>query len=70
MATSVRTRIGKYELGRTIGEGSFAKVKHSKNLETGENVAIKILEKAHILQHHMVEQVTILFISFFLFHYN
>ncbi|MCO5612188.1 hypothetical protein L7F22_066450 [Adiantum nelumboides] len=52
-----RTRVGKYELGRTIGEGSFAKVKYSKNLETGEKVAIKILDKEKILKHRMVEQL-------------
>lgn len=54
---SVRTRVGKYELGRTIGEGSFAKVKYARNVETGEKVAIKILDKEKILQHQMVEQI-------------
>eukprot|EP00250_Pteridium_aquilinum_P008717 c18157_g1_i1 orf=830-2071(+) len=54
---TVRTRVGKYELGRTIGEGSFAKVKYSKNVETGEKVAIKILDKEKILKHQMVEQI-------------
>ncbi|OMO64202.1 hypothetical protein CCACVL1_21948 [Corchorus capsularis] len=52
-----RTRVGKYELGRTLGEGSFAKVKFAKNLETGECVAIKILDRDHVLRHHMVEQI-------------
>lgn len=54
---TVRTRVGKYELGRTIGEGTFAKVKYSRNVETGEKVAIKVLDKAKILQHQMVEQI-------------
>ena len=37
--------IGKYELGRTLGEGTFGKVKEAINLETQEAVAIKILDK-------------------------
>lgn len=53
-----RTRVGKYELGRTLGEGSFAKVKFAKNVETGECVAIKILDRDQVLRHRMVEQVT------------
>lgn len=35
-------RIGKYEIGRTLGEGTFGKVKASKNVETGEMMAIKV----------------------------
>ncbi|XP_059668775.1 CBL-interacting serine/threonine-protein kinase 23-like isoform X1 [Cornus florida] len=54
---SSRTRVGKYELGRTLGEGSFAKVKFARNLETGENVAIKILNKEKVLKHKMIGQI-------------
>ncbi|EYU33398.1 hypothetical protein MIMGU_mgv1a005956mg [Erythranthe guttata] len=52
-----RTRVGRYELGRTLGEGTFAKVKFAKNLETGENVAIKILDKDKVLKHKMIGQI-------------
>lgn len=52
-----RTRVGKYELGKTLGEGNFAKVKFAKNIETGDFVAIKILNRDHLLQHKMVEQI-------------
>ncbi|KAH9787309.1 CBL-interacting serine/threonine-protein kinase 9 [Citrus sinensis] len=51
-----RTRVGKYELGRTLGEGSFAKVKFAKNVETGDFVAIKIVDRDQVLRHKMVEQ--------------
>eukprot|EP00249_Psilotum_nudum_P012732 c23949_g1_i1 orf=481-1800(+) len=54
---SVRTRVGDYELGRTLGEGTFAKVKFAKNTRTGESVAIKVLDKEKILKHKMVEQI-------------
>ncbi|CAN4096541.1 unnamed protein product [Withania somnifera] len=53
----VKRKIGKYEVGRTIGEGTFAKVKFARNTETGENVAIKVLAKSTILKHSMVEQI-------------
>ncbi|RLM57688.1 CBL-interacting protein kinase 32 [Panicum miliaceum] len=55
--TKVKRRVGKYELGRTIGEGTFAKVRFAKNTETGEPVAIKILDKEKVLKHKMVEQI-------------
>lgn len=53
-----KRRVGKYELGRTIGEGTFAKVKFARNSETGEPVAIKILDKEKVLKHKMAEQVS------------
>ncbi|KAK6919913.1 NAF domain [Dillenia turbinata] len=52
-----RTRVGKYEMGKTIGEGAFAKVKFAKNVQTGDCVAIKILDREHVLRHKMVEQI-------------
>lgn len=52
-----RRKIGKYEVGRTIGEGTFAKVKFARNTETGDSVAIKVMAKSTILQHRMVEQI-------------
>lgn len=54
---SGKTRVGKYELGRTLGEGSFAKVKFAKNVVTGQHVAIKIIDKDKLLQHKMIAQV-------------
>lgn len=34
-----------YLLGKTLGEGTFGKVKQGTHILTGEKVAIKILEK-------------------------
>ncbi|XP_073142018.1 CBL-interacting serine/threonine-protein kinase 9-like isoform X2 [Henckelia pumila] len=58
-AMGSRTLVGKYELGRTLGEGSFAKVKFARNTQiTGESaVAIKIIDRHRVLRHHMVEQI-------------
>ncbi|XP_020087873.1 CBL-interacting protein kinase 24 isoform X1 [Ananas comosus] len=50
-------RVGKYEVGRTIGQGTFAKVKFAVNTETRESVAMKILTKSTILKHKMVHQI-------------
>ncbi|XP_068480243.1 CBL-interacting serine/threonine-protein kinase 9-like isoform X2 [Phaseolus vulgaris] len=49
--------VGKYELGKTIGEGSFAKVKLARNVKSGNKVAIKILDRKHVLRHNMMEQL-------------
>ncbi|KHG08503.1 CBL-interacting serine/threonine-protein kinase 3 [Gossypium arboreum] len=53
----IKRRVGKYEMGRTIGEGTFAKVKFARNTETGEPVALKILDKEKVLKHKMAEQI-------------
>ncbi|XP_061351387.1 CBL-interacting serine/threonine-protein kinase 8-like isoform X3 [Gastrolobium bilobum] len=50
-------KVGKYEIGRTIGEGTFAKVKFAQNTETGESVAMKVLDRNTIIKHKMVDQI-------------
>lgn len=67
----VKRQVGKYELGRTLGEGTFAKVRFARNVETGEHVAIKILEKEKIMKHKMVEQVCAnFFVNFYCYQFN
>ncbi|KAK1692676.1 hypothetical protein QYE76_009373 [Lolium multiflorum] len=47
-----RTRsalLGAYKLGRTLGEGSFGKVKHARRRATGEHFAVKIMERSKVL---------------------
>ncbi|XP_039780203.1 CBL-interacting protein kinase 9-like isoform X2 [Panicum virgatum] len=56
-AAGRKTRVGPYELGKTIGEGSFAKVKHARDSRTGAVCAIKVLDRNHVLRHKMVEQI-------------
>lgn len=54
----VRTKnIGHYVLGKTLGEGTFGKVKLGVHIFTGEKVAVKILEKDKILEVSDVERV-------------
>lgn len=60
---ATRTRVGRYEIGKTLGEGSFAKVKYARDVDTGDSVAIKVLDRDHVLRHKMVEQVWFLSLS-------
>jgi serine/threonine protein kinase len=50
-------RIGKYEIGESLGEGTFGKVKRAVNVQTGEAVAIKVLDKGKIQKQNMGSQV-------------
>lgn len=49
--------IGKYQLGRTIGEGAFSKVKIGVNANNGQKVAIKVIDKHMILENKLNDQV-------------
>ncbi|KAI3879850.1 hypothetical protein MKX03_000469 [Papaver bracteatum] len=40
----------KYEIGRLLGCGAFAKVYHARNIQTGESVAIKAISKQKIVK--------------------
>lgn len=57
-------RLGKYELGRTLGEGNFGKVKFAQNVDSGLPFAVKILEKNRIIHLKITDQV-FTFILFF-----
>eukprot|EP01038_Epipyxis_sp_PR26KG_P012421 gene12421-16659_t len=52
-----RKIIGQYMIGKTIGEGTFGKVKLAVHIPTGEKVAIKILEKNRIKDQADVRRV-------------
>lgn len=48
---------GKYELGRLLGYGTFAKVYHARNLASGKSVAMKVVGKEKVIKVGMMEQV-------------
>lgn len=48
---------GKYEIGRLLGKGTFAKVYYGKELESGESVAIKVINKDQVKKEGMMEQI-------------
>ncbi|XP_043689495.1 CBL-interacting serine/threonine-protein kinase 12-like [Telopea speciosissima] len=49
--------LGRYEVGKLLGHGTFAKVYHAKNVQTGEVVAIKVLDKEKILKGGLVAHI-------------
>jgi serine/threonine protein kinase len=49
-------RVGKYELGRTLGSGSFSKVKLGVD-DQGGQYAVKIIDKEQLIREHMEEQL-------------
>ncbi|KAI0492600.1 hypothetical protein KFK09_026874 [Dendrobium nobile] len=49
--------LGRYELGKILGHGTFAKVYHARNVNTGESVAIKVLDKERILKSGLVAHI-------------
>jgi len=54
--------IGKYRLGRTIGEGTFSKVKIALNSNNGEKVAIKVIDKQMVLKNNLKHQVNLILV--------
>ncbi|KAH6758684.1 CBL-interacting protein kinase 25 [Perilla frutescens var. frutescens] len=48
---------GKYEMGRFLGKGTFAKVYHGRDLKTSESVAIKVLSKDQVKKEGLMEQI-------------
>ncbi|KAK0570741.1 hypothetical protein LWI29_005719 [Acer saccharum] len=51
------TLFGKYEMGRLLGKGTFAKVYYGKHVVSGESVAIKVLSKDQVKKEGMMEQI-------------
>lgn len=48
---------GKYELGRLLGHGTFAKVYHARNLKNGKSMAMKVVGKEKVIKVGMMEQI-------------
>ncbi|KAL8517096.1 hypothetical protein ACS0TY_015355 [Phlomoides rotata] len=47
----------RYVWGKLLGQGTFAKVYHGRDIKNGSSVAIKILDKEKILKVGMMEQI-------------
>ncbi|KAL6865027.1 hypothetical protein ACP4OV_016178 [Aristida adscensionis] len=47
----------KYEVGRLLGQGTFAKVYHARNIVTLQSVAIKVIDKDKIFKVGLMEQI-------------
>ena len=52
-----KVKLSDYTRERTLGTGSFGRVKLAKNKSTGKYVAIKILKKAEIIKLKQVDHI-------------
>ncbi|KAG6739045.1 hypothetical protein POTOM_058682 [Populus tomentosa] len=48
---------GKYEVGKLLGCGAFAKVYHARDVQTGKSVAIKIINKKKISSPSLIANI-------------
>ncbi|KAJ6745124.1 CBL-INTERACTING SERINE/THREONINE-PROTEIN KINASE 14 [Salix purpurea] len=48
---------GKYEVGKLLGCGAFAKVYHARDVQTGKSVAIKIINKKKIANPSLMSNI-------------
>lgn len=46
----------KYEFGKMLGQGNFAKVYHGRDINSGENIAIKVIDKEKVLKVGLIDQ--------------
>ncbi|XP_073149491.1 CBL-interacting protein kinase 2-like [Henckelia pumila] len=47
----------RYEVGKLLGQGTFAKVYHARNLKTNMSVAVKIVDKEKVYKAGMIDQI-------------
>ncbi|OAA48130.1 carbon catabolite derepressing protein kinase Snf1 [Beauveria brongniartii RCEF 3172] len=55
--TKTEQRIGAYKVIRTLGEGSFGKVRLATHIGTGQQVALKIIARKKLISRDMVGRV-------------
>lgn len=48
---------GKYEVGKLLGCGAFAKVYHARDIRNGQSVAIKVINKKKITSNTMMNNI-------------
>ncbi|XP_076942227.1 CBL-interacting serine/threonine-protein kinase 12-like [Bidens hawaiensis] len=49
--------LGRYEIGKLLGHGSFSKVYLARNVKTNEFVAIKVIDKEQILRGGLISHI-------------
>jgi carbon catabolite-derepressing protein kinase len=55
--TSAGQRLGQYSIVRTLGEGSFGKVKLAIHEVTGQKVALKIINRRKLITRDMAGRI-------------
>ncbi|CAN8274588.1 unnamed protein product [Cochlearia groenlandica] len=49
--------LGRYEMGKLLGHGTFAKVYLARNVKTNESVAIKVIDKEKVLKGGLIAHI-------------
>ncbi|OIT30383.1 PREDICTED: CBL-interacting serine/threonine-protein kinase 10-like [Nicotiana attenuata] len=57
MANKGSILMERYELGRLLGQGTFAKVYYARSIRNGQSVAIKVIDKEKVLRVGLVNQI-------------
>lgn len=57
MDDKVSVLMERYEVGRLLGQGTFAKVYYGRSIQTQESVAIKMIDKDKILRVGLMNQI-------------
>ncbi|KAM7259572.1 hypothetical protein ACFE04_015313 [Oxalis oulophora] len=47
----------RYEVGRLLGQGTFAKVYYARSIQTNQSVAIKVIDKDKVLKVGLMDQI-------------
>ncbi|KAI3740163.1 hypothetical protein L2E82_30585 [Cichorium intybus] len=47
----------RYEIGRLLGQGTFAKVYYARNLKTNQSVAVKVIDKEQVMKVGLIDQI-------------
>lgn len=57
MDHKVSVLMQRYELGRLLGQGTFAKVYYARSINTGQGVAIKVIDKEKVMRVGLIAQI-------------
>ena len=57
MENSSNVLLKRYELGRLLGQGTFAKVYYARSIGTNQSVAIKVIDKEKIMKVALFDQI-------------
>ncbi|KAJ0007122.1 hypothetical protein Pint_30643 [Pistacia integerrima] len=47
----------RYEIGRLLGQGTFAKVYYGRSIRTNQSVAIKVIDKEKVIRVGLIDQI-------------
>ncbi|KAK9283828.1 hypothetical protein L1049_012082 [Liquidambar formosana] len=56
MENKAKVLMERYDMGRLLGQGNFAKVYFARNLKTGQSVVIKVIDKEKVLKVGLIDQ--------------